>query len=121
MQVLEEGTPWANCAELYIGLFKDSTRRYMCIANSTKALWDYCLEQRGNIHNAIPPPLFQNNGAKLMYQHLVNKETFPISVILDGINGFTIVPPVLILKLRSVLVVFWDLRRMKAMKCHNMS
>ena len=115
MQVLEEGTPWANCA-VYIGLFKDSTKQDMRIANSPKVLWDYCLERHGNIHNAIPIPLFQNNGANPMKQHLVIKETFPISVILDGINGFTTVPLVLILKPRSVLVVFWDLQIMREMK-----
>ena len=63
MRVLEEGTPWANRAELYIGLHKEAVRQDMRRSNAPIVLWDYCLERRANIHNAIPRPLFQNNGA----------------------------------------------------------
>ena len=63
MRVLEEGTPWANRAELYIGLLKESVRKDLRMSNAPMVLWDYCLERRANIHNVLPRPLFQNNGA----------------------------------------------------------
>jgi len=63
MCVLEEGTPWANRAELYIGLLKEADRQDLRQSNAPIVLWDYCLERRANIHNAIPRPLFQNNDA----------------------------------------------------------
>jgi hypothetical protein len=60
---LEEVTPWANRAELYIGLLKEAVRQDLQQSNAPIVLWDFCLERRANIHNAIPCPLFQNNGA----------------------------------------------------------
>ena len=44
LHVLEEGTPWANKAELYIGLFKEAVRKDMHETNSPMILWDYCVE-----------------------------------------------------------------------------
>ena len=41
---LEEGTPWSNKAELYIGLLKKAVRKDMCESNSPMILWDYCVE-----------------------------------------------------------------------------
>ena len=58
-RVLETGNPWANRAELYIGLLKEAVRRDMRQSNSPISLWCYCIEQRAKIHNAIPRPLFQ--------------------------------------------------------------
>ena len=63
MRVLEVGTPWANRAELYIGLLKESVRQDMRACDAPMVLWDYCLERRAHIHNALPRPLFQNKGA----------------------------------------------------------
>ena len=51
LRALEEGTPWANKAELYIGLLKEAVRKDMREANSPLALWDYCVERRARIHN----------------------------------------------------------------------
>ena len=62
LRILETGTPWANRAELYIGLLKKSVRRDMRDSNSLMSLWCYCIERRATIHNAIPRPLFQNKG-----------------------------------------------------------
>ena len=59
---LEENTQWANRAELYIGLFKESIRRDLAESNSPMKLWDYCAERRALIHNATPRNLFQLNG-----------------------------------------------------------
>ena len=62
LRVLEEGTPWANRAELYIGLFKEAVRKDLRLSNAPMVLWDYCMEQRALIHNAISLLLFQNQG-----------------------------------------------------------
>ena len=42
---LEEGTPWSNKAELYIGLLKEAVRKDMHESNSPMSLWDYCVER----------------------------------------------------------------------------
>ena len=51
LRVLEEGTPWANKAKLYIGLLKESVRKDMRESNSPLPFWDYCLECRVRIYN----------------------------------------------------------------------
>ena len=62
LRILERGTPWANRAELYIGLLKEAVRKDMRESNSPMVLWDYCMERRTRIHNAVPRSLFQTNG-----------------------------------------------------------
>jgi hypothetical protein len=44
LRVLEEGTPWANKAGLYIGLIKEAVRKDMKASNCPLAFWDYCVE-----------------------------------------------------------------------------
>ena len=44
LRTLEEGTPWSNKAELYIGLLKEAVRKDMHESNSPMILWDYCVE-----------------------------------------------------------------------------
>ena len=44
LRALEEGTPWSNKAELYIGLLKEAVRKDMHETNSPMILWDYCVE-----------------------------------------------------------------------------
>ena len=44
LRALEEGTPWSNKAELYIGLLKEAVRKDMRETNSPMILWDYCVE-----------------------------------------------------------------------------
>ena len=62
LRILEESTQWANRAELYIGLFKESIRRDLSQTNCPLTLWDYCAERRALIHNVTPRDLFQLNG-----------------------------------------------------------
>jgi hypothetical protein len=62
LRILEESTQWANRAELYIGLFKESIRQDLSRTNSPMKFWDYCAERRARIHNVIPHDLFQLNG-----------------------------------------------------------
>ena len=58
LRILEESIQWANRAELYIGIFKESARQDMRMANSPMCLWDYCVERRCLIHNVTPKALF---------------------------------------------------------------
>ena len=62
LKVLEESTQWANRAERYIGMFKESVRQDTRLANSPICLWDYCAERRARIHNVTPKSLFQLQG-----------------------------------------------------------
>ena len=62
LRILEAATQWADRAELYVGLFKESTRKDLRVSNSPMVLWDYCLERRARIHNVTPRDLFQLNG-----------------------------------------------------------
>jgi hypothetical protein len=60
IRVLERNTPWANRAELYIGLLKEAVRKDLRSTNAPMVLWDYALERRALIHNLVPRQLFQN-------------------------------------------------------------
>lgn len=62
LKILEESTQWANRAELYIGLIKESIQKDLSRQNSPMKLWDYCAERRVRIHNVTPRDLFQLNG-----------------------------------------------------------
>ena len=61
IRALERATPWANRAELYIGILKEAARKDLSISDCPMVLWDYALERRALIHNLVPRPLFQNN------------------------------------------------------------
>ena len=63
LRVLEEGTPWSNKAELYIGIIKEAVRKDMKISAAPLAFWDYCVERRARIHNLTPSNLFQVHGS----------------------------------------------------------
>jgi hypothetical protein len=62
LRVLEEGTPWANKAELYIGLIKAAVSKDMKESNCPLAFWDYCIERRARINNLTARNLFQLHG-----------------------------------------------------------
>ena len=62
LRALEEGTPWANKAELYIGLLKEAVRQDMREADSPLVFWDYCLERRARIHNLTAKSNFKLHG-----------------------------------------------------------
>ena len=59
LRALEEGTPWANKAELYVGLLKESVRKDMHEANSPMVFWDYCIERRAHINNLMAKSNFK--------------------------------------------------------------
>jgi hypothetical protein len=62
LRVLEEGTPWANKAELYIGLIKEAVRKDMKDSNCPLVLWDYCTERRARINNLTAKDIFKLHG-----------------------------------------------------------
>ena len=62
LRALEEGTPWANKAELYIGLLKEAVRKDMREADSPLAFWDYCVERRARINNLTAKGNFNLQG-----------------------------------------------------------
>ena len=62
LRILEAHTPWANRAELYIGILKEAVRKDLRASNAPMVLWDYAMERRARIHNVLPRPLFQNKG-----------------------------------------------------------
>jgi hypothetical protein len=63
LQVLEEGTPWANKAELCIGLIKEAVCKDMKASNCPLALWDYCVERRARINNMTAKDNFKLHGS----------------------------------------------------------
>lgn len=63
LRALERGTPWANKAELYIGLLKEAVRKDMREADSPMPFWDYCVERRARIHNMTAKSNFKLHGS----------------------------------------------------------
>ena len=63
LRILEEGTPWSNKAELYIGIMKESVRKDMKDSGAPLPFWDYCVERRARVHNMTASNLFQVHGA----------------------------------------------------------
>jgi hypothetical protein len=78
LKVLEAETQWANRAELYIGLIKESVRKDMRMTSSPLVLWDYCMERRALIFQITAKTLFQLNG--------VNPHTFTFGTEADISN-----------------------------------
>ena len=62
LRFLEEGTPWANKAELYIGLIKEAVRKDMKDSNCPLAFWDYCVERQARINNLTAKDTFKLHG-----------------------------------------------------------
>ena len=118
LQVLETGTPRVIRVELYIGFLKEAVRRDMCQSNSPMSLWCYCIEQRANIHNAIPRPLFQEQIP--MYTPWVSRATYLIFSTSDGMNVSTIATQVLFRKIKKILVEFSVPQLMREMRYHKL-
>ena len=62
LRALEEGTPWSNKAELYIGLLKEAVQKDMHESNSPMSLWDYCMERQVRINNVTAKDKFKLHG-----------------------------------------------------------
>ena len=62
LKKLEKSTQWASCAELYIDLMKEATRRDVKAQHSPLVLWDYCAERQEIIFCLTARNLFQLQG-----------------------------------------------------------
>ena len=89
LRALEEGTPWSNKAELYIGLIKEAVRKDMCESNSPLCFWDYCVERRARINNLTAKMHLGFMDPLLTHLPLVMKETSQICAIMHGMNDVT--------------------------------
>ena len=63
LRALEEGTPWSNKAELYIGLIKEAVRKDMGKSNSPLCFWENCVERRARINNLTAKNAFRLHGS----------------------------------------------------------
>ena len=62
IRALEEGTPWSNKAELYIGLLKEAVHKDLRESNAPMAFWNYCVERRARINNLTAKVSFKLHG-----------------------------------------------------------
>ena len=62
LRLLEEGTPWANRAELIIGHLKAAVKKDLVQSNCPICLWDYCLERSVRINNLTAKDIFNLKG-----------------------------------------------------------
>ena len=63
--LLETGTPWANRAELYIGLMKEAVRKDMKECDCLMRLWDYFIERRARVNNLTAKDAFKLKGTNV--------------------------------------------------------
>ena len=62
LKILKRANPWENRAGIYIGVLKEADTKHMRESNSPMVLWDYEIQHRAIIHNAVPRPLFKYQG-----------------------------------------------------------
>ena len=62
LRFLETETPWANIAELYVGLMKEAVRKDMKECDCPMRLWDYCIERRARVNNLTAKDTFKLKG-----------------------------------------------------------
>ena len=62
LRALEEGTPWSNKAELYIGLLKEAVQKDMSESDLQMCLWGYCVERWARIINHTAKDNFKLHG-----------------------------------------------------------
>ena len=62
LKLLEQGTQWANRAELYVGLVKEALRKDIRLSHSPLVLWEYTEEHRTDIMSLTERDLFLLQG-----------------------------------------------------------
>ena len=58
LNIFEERTQWANKDELYIGLIKKTSRKYMKESDCPIAFWEYCVERHARINKMMAEVYF---------------------------------------------------------------
>ena len=89
MRVIEQHTRWTIGVQLYICIFKEAVRRDLRLSHPPMVFWDYCMERRALIHNAVPHPLSQNHGLTSHEATFGAQCDISKSVISHGTNGIT--------------------------------
>ena len=87
----EKNTEWANKAELYVGLLKESIRKDLRESHCPMVLWDYYAQRRALIHYLTLKNLFATKKILLLNSNLESKEMYQTYAILPGMIGVTIV------------------------------
>ena len=64
---LERNKPFANRAELYVGLVKRAVKKDLKESDCPMRLWDYCAERIEKVNNATAKDLFQLEGQTAHY------------------------------------------------------
>ena len=59
---LEQGTPYSNRAERYVGILKEKVLREMKQSKSPMKLWDYCVEWSAKVLSSIAHEHYQLEG-----------------------------------------------------------
>ena len=119
LKILEEGTPWLNKAELYIGLMKEAVP-YMKSSYCPLPFCYYFIERRAHINNMTAKELLCLDGSNAFTNLTGEQRISPIYVPMIGMNGVTFVT-----KKKDSLyhekfwVEFWGLRRTKVMKWYS--
>ena len=117
---LEEGTPWYNKAELYIGLLKEAVRKDMHESNTPMTLWDYCVERRARINNSQQRTTSSYTEQCLILQPWLRRVTYHPFANSAGMSGVTIVNKWLHLPtIVKSLAESWDPSEVKAMRWPN--
>ena len=89
IRALEEGTPWSNKAELYIGLIKEAVRKDMHESNSPLCFWDCCVERRARINNLTAKNAFRLHGSTPHTLTTGDEGNILNLCQYDGMNGVT--------------------------------
>ena len=89
LRALEEGTPWSNKAELYIGLIKEAVRK-TCMNQTLHCVFGIIV-LRGDPGSITLQPKMHLGSMDPLLTHLplVMKETFQICANMRGMNGVT--------------------------------
>ena len=89
LRALEEGTPWSNKAELYIGLIKEPARKDTCESNSPLCFGIIVLRGKPGSITSQPKMHLGSMDPLLTHLLLVMKETSQICANICGMNGVT--------------------------------
>ena len=90
LRALEEGTPWSNKAEIYIGLIKEAVRKDMHESNSPLCFWDYCVSRRVRINNLTAKDAFRLHGSTPHTITTGDEGAFQTCANVHGMNGVTL-------------------------------
>ena len=89
LKKLEHGTPWANLAELCIGILKYSMSKFMTDSNIPLRIWDYRVERSDEVHNFTYRNKFKLQSLAPRATLTWEQEDIVIYVNLVGSSGFT--------------------------------